>query len=135
VEEPAEVQRMVSMTPIPEAELLEEYREWLLDRLEEKTNEDLEQRFESSALGTPHYYKSDVDGQINIIGAVMAGVDMYYSCADVNGVVKMRYHTAAQISQVFQDGVTFKQTIMNNYYAKKDEIETATITELKGIIL
>lgn len=43
--------------------------------------------FESSALGFPHWYDSQTEDQLNLIGAVTTGVTMPYSCrAAISGL-------------------------------------------------
>jgi len=40
---------------------------------------DIENGFYSSALGTPYYYDSTIEDQLNIVGATASGIDMYFS--------------------------------------------------------
>lgn len=61
--------------------------------------------FESSALGSPHYYDCATHDQINILGLVATGIDYPYPCRDAAGVKAERAHTAAQLKQVFSAGL------------------------------
>jgi len=70
--------------------------------------------FKSAALGADHWYDGDVEDQINIMGAAAAGMDLPFRCypidADGNRIAPKTFfvHTAAQLQQVYQDGVAFK---------------------------
>ena len=48
--------------------------------------------FESTALGTPHWYDSETEDQLNLIGAVTTGVTMPYSCrASSSGMQEINF--------------------------------------------
>lgn len=64
--------------------------------------------FESSALGTAHFYDSALEDQLNLAGVAALGVDLPYRCRDSAGVKDFLPHTAAQLKQVAADGVQFK---------------------------
>ncbi len=76
---------------------------------------------QSSALGTPHHYpmnggKQNVEGQLDLVAAAAANVDVVYTCTEVaTRTEARRLHTAAQMRQVMLDGLALKQT----YIGKK----------------
>jgi len=82
--------------------------------------------FVSAALGVPHTYDSNIEDQLNLIGAKGAGIDMPYKCADTAGLKTERLHTAVQIQQVFFDGVRWKQTNLYKCSALKAAVQAAT---------
>ena len=129
------ITKTVPITPIPESDILDNYKDELIDDLDRDTNEQILSGFESSALGSPHHYDAMIENQINIIGAVLAGTELYYSCTDQNGIKDMRLHTAEQIKQVFTDGVTYKQTLVSQFYQKRDAFRNAsTLNELVALL-
>lgn len=67
--------------------------------------------FTSSALGTPHTYPSSEEDQLNLLGLVTAGVDHWFDADDGTGEAQ-KLHTAAQLQQVFSDGLTYKGTVL-----------------------
>jgi hypothetical protein len=98
----------------------------------------IESGFVSSALGTPHTYDSDLQkDQLNILGAKVKGVDLMYTCTDINGLKIPRLHTAAQINQVFIDGSDWKYNNslrFNNKVAIVNAPETTTIAQVDAIV-
>lgn len=64
--------------------------------------------FWSDALGSPSRYGSELDDQLNLISAVMAGRETLYACSDKTGVKAFKQHTFAQIRQVGDDFSAFK---------------------------
>lgn len=127
------VDTKVPVTPIPIEELEALFKAMELEKLKVDVAEKITQGYVSDALGSNHIYNSTIESQINIIGAVMAGVDMYYACIDENGVKDMRLHTTEQIKKVFADGVIYKQTLMSEYYSRRNFITNATTEELKNL--
>jgi hypothetical protein len=82
--------------------------------------------FTSSALGSPYTYESQYpQDRENLIGAKLAEVDMDFTCIDSAGVKAQRHHSAAQIAQVFQDGVAYVQTNRARYYQLADAVNSA----------
>jgi len=80
--------------------------------------------FPSSALGAPHTYDSAMEDQLNLIGAAGANVDLQYSCTDAVGVKNAVLHTAAQIKQVYADGITYKTTQLSKARALKVQLDS-----------
>lgn len=91
-------------------------------------NSHIESGFMSSALGEPHRYNSQMDDQINLTGMVLSGLDASYACFDADQVKGFRPHTAAQLHQVGQDLVRFKQSALQHADNLKQDLATA----LKG---
>lgn len=83
--------------------------------------------FSSNALGQARYYESSLEAQMNLIGAVIAEQDMDYRCAASKGGTKLIFaHTAAQIKQVFLDGVAYKQAGILKLTNLEAQIDAAT---------
>ncbi|WP_353214703.1 hypothetical protein [Salinisphaera hydrothermalis] len=78
--------------------------------------------FTSDALGKTYTYRSRRDDQVNLMGAAMSGTDTQFKCADADGLYAMRDHTAAQIKQVFADGVARKLALIEQSNALTDEV-------------
>lgn len=81
--------------------------------------------FSSSALGASHTYDSELEDQLNLIGAVGLGIDLPYRCADANGVKEFRLHTAAQLKQVAADGAMVKLAALENAATLKAQVQAA----------
>ncbi|WCL51433.1 DUF4376 domain-containing protein [Leptospira sp. GIMC2001] len=92
--------------------------------------------FTSSALGSVHTYDSDRDDQLNLIGSVSQGTDVYYMCKNSENppVPDYRQHTAQQIKQVLADGAQRKLFLLQRANTLKLEIASAqTNTQLIAI--
>lgn len=90
--------------------------------------------FPSSALGAPHMYASAPEDRTNVLGAFVAGVDMPFFCTDQSGVRAQKPHTAAQMAQVYVDGVTFLQNAYGMLDAKVSQVHAAqTVEAVDGI--
>lgn len=70
--------------------------------------------FSSDALGELHRYGSTIDDQVDLNGQVLLGMDDIYPCYDVDQVKAFRAHTIAQLQNVSQDLVRFKQAAMQH---------------------
>ena len=81
--------------------------------------------FASSALGTAHTYDSELEDQLNLIGAVGLGIDLPYRCADEAGVKAFRLHTAAQLKQVAADGAAIKLAALEKAATLKAQVQAA----------
>ncbi|NCN11276.1 MAG: DUF4376 domain-containing protein [Leptospira sp.] len=90
--------------------------------------------FTSNALGSIHSYDSDRDDQLNLIGSVSQGTDVYYMCKNSDDVAEYRPHTAEQIKQVLADGAQRKLFLLQRANTLKTSIANATTnTQLKAI--
>ena len=81
--------------------------------------------FWSSALGIRHQYSSELNDQLNLTGAVLAGLDTLYACRDEAGVREFRPHTYAQIRQVGDDFTLIKQQLLQKAYSLKQLLDDA----------
>ena len=70
--------------PIAQTELdtvyLTKYKTDKIMIFSENARIDIEQGFESSALGFKHWYDAQPEDQLNLIGSVASSSDMYYAC-------------------------------------------------------
>jgi len=79
--------------------------------------------FSSSSLGIAHTYDSAMEDQLNLIGAAGANIDLLYTCTDAAGVKDAVLHTAAQLKQVYADGVAHKTTQLSKARALKVQLD------------
>lgn len=63
-----------------DAVILIDYKTVKILEFSEYAKEEIVAGFNSDALGYPHFYDSDADDQLNLIGAVTTNSDMPYSC-------------------------------------------------------
>ena len=100
------------------------------DYFDMMTNRTVFEGFTSAATGEDHTYNAEIENQLNLVGAVMAGVDMLYTCTNNMSKVKTQIpHTADQIKQVFADGIMFKATTITIFNMKRDVLNNATTIE------
>jgi len=96
--------------------------------------------FSSSALGIAHTYDSAMEDQLNLIGAAGANIDLLYTCTDAAGVKDAVLHTAAQLKQVYADGVAHKTTQLSKARALKVQLDAlaanaaTTQTDIDAVI-
>lgn len=117
------------------AEILAAEKSMKIAELEKSCESHIAAGFISSALGSSYTYGSSQQDQTNILGAKVAGIDMLFTCADANGVKAQRMHTAAQLAQVYVDGMVFLQIA----YATLDTRITAvnqaqSVEAVQGIV-
>lgn len=93
-----------------------------IDQACEKTITD---GFLSSALGTTFRYSSQLDDQLNLTGAILAGTYMAYACRDELGVKAFRMHSAEQLRRVGDDFTLFKQQLLQRAYDLKQKLYEA----------
>ncbi|ASV10745.1 DUF4376 domain-containing protein [Leptospira santarosai] len=79
--------------------------------------------FASTALGALHFYSSDRDDQLNLVGLVSLNASVLYKCTDKNGIKEYRNHTADQIKQVLNDGAIRKTLLLKNCASLKAMIQ------------
>ncbi len=90
--------------------------------------------FTSSALGAAYIYPSKPTDQLNLLGEHSASMNpnnpttwsTKFWCADANGVWDIRVHTAAQIQQVFNDGVARKLACIEQNKSLANQVMAAT---------
>ncbi len=81
--------------------------------------------FASTALGSPHFYTSQLDDQLNLTGAVLRGLDMPYACRDEQGMKEFRLHTAEQLRQVGDDFTLYKLQLLQRANELKKQLDAA----------
>jgi hypothetical protein len=93
--------------------------------------------FISSALGSPYTYSSELEDQINLMGAASIAPEvgtLDYVCADANGVRQARPHTRAQLQQVYGDGAMHKAMLIYKFHTLRAQVEAAeTAAQLASI--
>ena len=108
---------------------LEVARKAKIEMINASVRADIVGGFASDALGSTHAYKSTMEDQTNLMGAAMANVDMPFKCGKlVNGEIEyaFRPHTAAQLKQVFADGVQYKLAVLQKASNLKEGVRKAT---------
>jgi hypothetical protein len=85
----------------------------------------IEGGFSSSALGEPHRYSSGLEDQVNLTGLMFSGLDSGYACYDAEGKRSFVLHTRAQLLQVNQDLVQFKQAALQQADTLKQALAKA----------
>ncbi|UOG54760.1 hypothetical protein [Leptospira noguchii] len=80
--------------------------------------------FVSSALGAPHFYNSDRDDQLNLVGLVSLNTSVLHKCTDEDGIKEERKHTFDQIKQVLGDGVARKTFLLQRCASLKAIIQS-----------
>lgn len=82
--------------------------------------------FSSAALGTVHWYDSQPEDQMNLIGAVAAGDTMVYAVRETQGGPKLyKLHTHIQLMTVIQDGRTVKLDSLQHFNTKRQAVLNA----------
>ncbi|MBI1562108.1 hypothetical protein IZT76_07700 [Helicobacter pylori] len=89
--------------------------------------------FRSSVLGDLHAYDLTLEDQANLQALVIANIDSVFRCAEVkNGVISdktYKNHTKAQILQLSQDALRFKQKLIIFYGREKERLNAITSLE------
>lgn len=118
------------------SELLNDYRLAKIELLKVDCTTAIQAGFTSSALGEVHTYDSTLpQDQTNLLGAKIAGVDMYFTCTDSTGYKSQKFHTVAQMAQVYQAGMVHLQTQKARFYARKLAVEQAqTIDAVDAVV-
>lgn len=118
---------------------------WILDLIQKKdslirlVNSICESKitagFVSSALGAPHFYNSDRDDQLNLVGLVSLNTSVLHKCTDEDGIKEERKHTFDQIKQVLGDGVARKTFLLQRCASLKAIIQSIErVDELDNVI-
>lgn len=114
---------------------LEQLKLQKIEQLKNGCNQSIRSGFQSDALGVNHTYSSEVEDQLNLIGARLSNVALTFGCTDNTGKKNQKSHTAAQLKKVFDDGLTRKHQLMTRFYQLKAQVEAATTTqEVEGIV-
>ncbi len=127
-------------TPTKE-QVLEKLKETTLKQkkqeLEKEINaickEKIVKDFRSSVLGNLHAYDLTLEDQANLQALVIANIDSIFRCAEVsNGVVgdkTYKNHTKAQILQLSQQALNFKQNLIVFYGREKERLNAVNSLE------
>ncbi|WP_223888786.1 hypothetical protein [Helicobacter pylori] len=127
-------------TPTKE-QVLEKLKEITLKQkkqeLENKINaickEKIIKDFRSSVLGSLHAYDLNLEDQANLQALVIANIDSVFRCAEViNGVVgdkTYKNHTKAQILQLSQEALRFKQKLIVFHGREKERLNAINSLE------
>ena len=96
----------------------------VIDELSAQCEASIENGFISDALGTPHYYDSQIVDQINLIGAYImssaSGQPMPYATRDLETMVKHYVpHSPEQMSKVLADGTAWKLQHLTKFHMKR----------------
>ena len=120
-------------TPEPEftdAEIIATAKQTKRAGLEASCETEIIGGFSSSALGTEHWYKSELTDQLNIVGVVAGGADGYFKAGvkDAQGIITWDWvlHTAQQLKAVLGDGAMVKITLLQKLTVLKAQIDLAT---------
>jgi hypothetical protein len=103
------------------------YKFMKIEQLNYLCNQTIKAGFTSSALGTPHQYKSDYDDQINTIGCLtLLNADstlqsMIFKTVDAGFMI----HTREQFLKLYKDGEEFKRNNITIYNTKKFQVLNA----------
>lgn len=121
---------------VPEPMLtLESARNRKIEDINQAAGDELIGGFWSNGSGQNCFYDTDIEDQLNMIGAVLANEDTYYRCF-VEGIEEKQWvpHTAAQLRQVFDDGKLWKTQILQKASQLKSLAKSATtFAELDSI--
>lgn len=90
--------------------------------------------FSSDALGEQHRYDSAIEDQVNLLSAVFSAMDGLCTCADPDGVKKLRAHTVAQLHTVSQHFSAFRQAALQQAEQLKAAVADAVANkDLKAL--
>ncbi|MFP6149286.1 hypothetical protein ACLGAM_05365 [Helicobacter pylori] len=113
--------------------LLKRLKELTLEKINAICKEKIINEFKSEILGSLHAYGLTLEDQTNLQALVIAGIDSMFRCAEVNnGVVgnkTYKKHTKAQILQLSQEALRFKQKLIVFYGREKERLEAITSLE------
>ncbi|OPG43920.1 hypothetical protein [Helicobacter pylori] len=96
--------------------------------------EKINRGFTSEVLGSAHVYDLTLEDQANLQALVIAGIDSVFRCAEVSndGVVgykTYKTHRKAQIFQLSQEALSFKQKLIIFYGREKERLNAITSFE------
>ena len=85
----------------------------------------IEGGFSCDALGQSFQYASKLEDQINLTGLILSGLDAGYTCVDEHQVKAFLPHTAAQLHEVGQALVRFRQEALQHADTLKQTLAKA----------
>ncbi len=112
---------------------LKEKKQELESQINAICKEKIVKEFRSSILGSLHAYDLTLEDQANLQALVIAGIDSVFRCAEVsNGVAlnkTFKNHTKAQILQLSQEALKFKQNLIVFYGREKERLNAINSLE------
>jgi len=95
--------------------------------LSESAKLDIVNGFTSSALGTQHWYDSNLEDQLNLIGATASTIDVLFGVRETEFGPKLyKNHTHVELLNVLSDGKNVKLFVLQKFNNKRDVILLAT---------
>lgn len=121
-----------------ETRSIEELKAAKLQQLSQVCQAEITNGFTSDALGSPHHYSSQLEDQINLIGATIgaiAGNSIAYVCTDLeSGEKAAKLHTPEQMQQVMAAGKRIKEAALGKFHFLRSQVENVeSIEEIKVI--
>lgn len=86
-------------------------------------------RFESSALGSAHFYDASLEDQVNLIALAFGNQDGYFRAYKENEPKQNIPHTKEQLKQVFNDGMSHKASAIYKCGVLKNHLLKLTSKE------
>ncbi|MNJ42187.1 hypothetical protein D3C77_371440 [compost metagenome] len=83
----------------------------------------------SLALGDRHYYGTELEDQLNLIGLILRGSGGAYACRNAKGVTSYLEHTQVQLLQVSDEFTTFKLALLQRANELKQALLVARDAE------
>lgn len=119
-----------------DAAVLPSARQEKIKQLKDQCTQAIQAGFTSNALGANHIYDSALpQDQINLLGAVMAGIDIdFTSVSEADGIKAQRPHTATQIKAVYEQGMQHIQDNKKRFYNLKLAVEQCMSEDAVGAI-
>ncbi|QOU03813.1 hypothetical protein IM720_24385 [Pseudomonas fluorescens] len=118
---------LVSPSQPTQQERLQALHQQKVDLLNRSCEASITGGFWSDALGERYQYSSQLDDQLNLTGAILAGVDTPYPCRDEAGDKAFRAHSIAQIRQVGDDFTAFKTQLLQKANQLKQQLDQALV--------
>jgi len=96
---------------------------------------DIEAGFASSAIGEEIFYDGGIEDQLNLVGAALAQTDLQFRARAVGESTKsFKFHTAAQMAQVFADGVNYKLACLTKLETLRAAVAAAeTVADVNAV--
>jgi len=130
--QPSELE-LINSSPLAE---LEHAKRLACRQIKDSAKTKMVSGFTSDALGSPHYYDSTIEDQLNLSQMAVLKKDTTYPCTSMGSDIKADVlHTAKEIAQVFKDGVKIRREILEKSRKDRESIAIAqTISEVDDIM-
>lgn len=122
------------------AELLQQAKTQKKEALNRSCEASIEAGFMSDAMGTSHFYPSQRDDQLNLIGIASAAAlnnkSKVFKCKEVDtGEVHWHLHTPLQLEKLLEDAEDFKITRLMHCGTLKQKVQQAqSVKEVEAIV-